>query len=276
MFDFGKFNSDDLWDNAKRGFELFKEGFLRLPFENVVFVADVTPPVGDGVGIKTSRLYVFASEIDNNDILINVFGDFRVKSSIGSGYKLIFAPMSTVIFSTHSEDTGKDILKYDTSNSDTNPLMNKDWLRIMQNAAIRLIVGGSMLLNTKGMPVTQKGNPLVFNPKSKEAPSLITYIDTNSYTRALTNTLKSTKRPHLRRGHIRNLADGRKVWVKDTMINFHLNGGIDATTLFSRKKYQFKHPHTNTKNIPDVGSRWDKIKSFIKSKVNGVGTKAAK
>jgi hypothetical protein len=41
----------------------------------------------------------------------------------------------------------------------------------------------------------------------------------------------------LRRGHIRSLPDGRKTWVRDSIINASLMGGKDASDIYGREKY---------------------------------------
>jgi len=84
----------------------------------------------------------------------------------------------------------------------------------------------SMILATKGVPTelrapTDKRQRQRVKKKKSLLPA-VTHVDTQRYYAAMSNAEKghhASPVPHLRRGHIRHLASGKNIWVKDTIVN---------------------------------------------------------
>jgi hypothetical protein len=95
----------------------------------------------------------------------------------------------------------------------------------MGRSALGSFLYASLILATDGVPRrVQKASQLINAEhvrKGKPRIPAVTHIDFRRYLEADETTPghHASPVPHLRRGHIRRLQDGRRVWVRDCLVN---------------------------------------------------------
>ena len=239
QFDFGLVEDTRIKAEAFRAGPLFGQGMLDLPYESAIYNYTLQPDPDDE---GTKRAGIENERFRFTTLVCKIQAPVFLRDPVpGPGYiaaDFIFVPKNewegpplqrkygailagAAVFQS---DIGEE--KWKGRMVDQQPEVKQ---RMDHHDLVSLADGVgalSMILATKGVPLhkvipsekqqrarVKKGRPLL---------PVVTKVDTHRYYEAMQNTEKGTHAspvPHLRRGHIRNLADGRQTWVRDTIVN---------------------------------------------------------
>lgn len=243
VFSFGRLDDNKLVSESHRGADFYLADHLRMPFRSVMYCYDVTldaarmklRPNAEANGPPPTHRYVTVA-IDTDawgltrkrerGVLacdwMDVTNDPELAppgphpSDIRSIYYLAGAGFFRMLEGTNR--WGGHVLCPDLPN---------------EHAAHFLgglgdgVIGLSMIVATRGIPQRIELPSAKLNAKrarSGKAPlTRITHVDTALYYQALENTVRggthASPVPHLRRGHIRRLQDGKTTWIRDCLVN---------------------------------------------------------
>ena len=229
-FDFGLVPSNRIKEEAKRGGDLLGKGLLDLPYETVIYTyaldteevarlnADKVLPID-----RFRRVTMATREMSLDGGQLHAALDFIVTHQPG-------APKDRAWMYTFAGGIMFKIRELGWKGLVVDDPMGRD-KKYDTGGAIGFIADGvaslSMMLATKGLETERREPAEKIQQKraSKKKPPLptVTYVKTQRYYEAIRNSeskgTHASPVPHLRRGHIRHLADGRDTWVRDCLVN---------------------------------------------------------
>jgi hypothetical protein len=253
VFEFGDVPEKRLKDEAKRGGELYNAKLLDLPYSSVIYWYNCVPepetvsslteiydkhtdgklPLSSilteaGVRFMTLAFNKRALGIDENIGSSICALDFSrlndmLKQEIDVRRKEGFALISGGVFSSANKSDWEGNLYY--------PMDDEFFEKNGKAPALGSLADGvmsmSMILQTKGIGLRREEPSEKLNKKraasGKPLMPAVTYVNAKAYFEAARNTRRGGSHaspvPHLRRGHIRTYEDGRKVWIRDALVN---------------------------------------------------------
>lgn len=230
LFDFGTVDEDVIYSESIRGRELYTKGILDLPFPRCMFKFK-----SYATEVQQDAEYFSLIDKKPTGIVVTVY----IKSVMLN--ERVITPLATFEISDNNTSiNGREGLEGTLLHPYySEPMMVKEAL----NGAYKMAFCSLMILNTRYVPYISKVVPRTFNGinRTAKAKNSIVYVDGKIYT-SLASTKKGNKKrtPHLRRGHVRTLATGKQIWVRDCLVNF--TGGGDKNQLFSNEKsYKVLH-----------------------------------
>lgn len=244
QFDFGMVEDTRIKQEAVRAGPLFGDGLLSLPYEAVVYNYTLIPDPVDvealgsdpGARIRfttlacTVRPDVFVQDaLDSPGILAADFifvpsndwmRDQPKAARIKRKYMVL---MAGATFFQANTDSGKWSGKIvdNPGGASKHHRPGEDLVSLADGVSAL-----SMIVATKGVPLhkripTEK-QQRARAKKNRALLPVVTQVDTQKYYEAIENVEKGSHAspvPHLRRGHIRRLGDGKQTWVRDTIVN---------------------------------------------------------
>ncbi len=248
VFDFGAVAEPFLMEEAKLGGAMLCERFVKLPYAGVLYWYTLTELQHPGTVAKVDipswdvdrvRYATLVAEAAGGGWLI---ADFMVLDPAtaaqigrdivrGSGGKLAAEVgaakallLCTGIARVESVPEGRWRGRlFDRAGEDDNERRDSAALGALADGAAAM----TMILATKGVGLRRDPAPAKLNAKREKqgrpAYPAITYVNTREYVEAAERTARggthASPVPHLRRGHPRVYADGRRTWVRAALVN---------------------------------------------------------
>ncbi len=246
VFDFGL--CDVVQDGSRMPYilDLFTGGFIDLPYPTVLYQC----------GQPRCRLTL---AIDRLTVVVpNVARSYRTVIYVQDGSERTFGLLGTAIYGFQQRDEAtvnldfmpsRELfdgrLKFQAAYAPEGTHVNQQ----VAEVAVRWFLNCALALATDGVPrETFKASSLINAErarKGKPRVPTVTRVNFAAYLAAIEQTDKghhASPVPHLRRGHIRRLEDGRRVWVRDCLVN----ASPDVRTV-RRDKYVVNPPE-----VPDA------------------------
>lgn len=247
VFEFGEVPEHRLKDEAKRGGELYGAKLLDLPYQSVIYwyrcipeeesielvekLAKHDPHFRRVLSVKGLRFGTIAFKKSAVGIESETGGPIcavdlnrledSLKHDAGVSTKEAFLVVSGGVFRSEGDNWagGLHYPERGTFKSET----EKDVLGSLADGVMAM----SMILQTRGIELRKEEPPEKLNKKraasGKPLLSRVTHVNAKAYFEAARNTRAGGSHaspvPHLRRGHVRTYQDGRKVWIRDALVN---------------------------------------------------------
>lgn len=229
VFEFGHMPDDAFRDQAKRGGALLAAKLLDTPYQTCVFWTDYAMPNENGGEVLRFCTMVHRLDVpgfEDNYLVLDAAAlpPDVVEDATGQPYKpgnLVFAMVGFGLVQAEGDDSwsGKEI--------EVTRLCVPEKKIERLSALADTVAGLSMIIATKGIPLRREVPSARLQQKrakaGKEPLPIITYVDTQRWLDARNNSERrgthASPVPHLRRGHIRTYPDGRRVWIRDMLVN---------------------------------------------------------
>lgn len=232
FFDFGTIEHNSMHKDVVRTHQLYNEGILNLPFDKCIF--RYTREFDDHREKEENLIYL--RKVDDG-IEIMTFCKIKVDklSWANSGIPIKIYREQVVL------REGKSAFEYDVLFSDKERLMElytqEGFNNLIKHTSEDLFTP-LMILNTRYIPNLQSTKSGLFNEskRSAELGNQCITVDGKLYSELSKKGKgkRGKKQPHIRRGHIRNLSSGQRVWVRDCVINMPVaNGVLDNAKRYS-------------------------------------------
>jgi hypothetical protein len=241
VFDFGRVPEEVLKEQAIRSGPLMHEGFVRPPYEYVLYwytLTDIEYPIEGQTSIDYVTL-VFQKDAgaEPKDNVYRVVDFVRAPPGFADSVNArqdrdlpkvprghsVFALLAIGDIMPLEPDRWNGTLSWQ---SGTQHLTEEQKSRSV-GALADGVAGLSMLLCTDNIGLRHEPAPRKLNAKRAKSgrppyPG-VTYVNVGQYLRARENTARggthASPVPHLRRGHRRTYANGKTIWIRDTLVN---------------------------------------------------------